>query len=182
MVCSTSFREIVEKKQSAADTVSLKIKTNRHFKVGQAGQHHPVVVEVNGRRYERTYSLTQLDQQHVLLTVKKVEKGVVSQWLIDHIQIGDIIEFGQPYGDMLLPETVHPLILLAAGSGITPMYSLIQALLSKHQMDQQPVHLLYWVKSKVMWCFSNILNNCHSNIRNLNSMCFIRKKHQRIHV
>jgi ferredoxin-NADP reductase len=140
--------EIVEKKQSAADTVSLKIKTNRHFKMGQAGQHHPVVVEVNGRRYERTYSLTQLDKQHVLLTVKKVEKGVVSQWLIDHIQIGDIIEFGQPYGDMLLPETVHPLILLAAGSGITPMYSLIQALLSKHQMDQQPVHLLYWVKKQ----------------------------------
>ncbi|KAF1022123.1 MAG: NADPH oxidoreductase [Acinetobacter bereziniae] len=95
-----SLGKIVEKKQSAADTVCLKIKINRHFKMGQAGQHHPVVVEANGRRYERTYSLTQLDTQHVLLTVKKVEKGVVSQWLIDHVQIGDIIEFGQPYGDI----------------------------------------------------------------------------------
>lgn len=140
--------KIVEKKQSAADTVSLKIKTNRHFKMGQAGQHHPVVVEVNGRRYERTYSLTQLDKQHILLTVKKVEKGMVSQWLTDHIQIGDVIEFGQPYGDMLLPETDEPLILLAAGNGITPMYSLIQALLNSHQLNPQPVQLLYWVKKQ----------------------------------
>jgi stearoyl-CoA 9-desaturase NADPH oxidoreductase len=140
--------KIVEKTHSAADTVSLKIKTNRQFKSGQAGQHHPVIIEINGRRYERTYSLTQLDQQHVLLTAKRVEKGVVSQWLIDHTQIGDVIEFGQPYGDMVLPETIHPLVLLAAGSGITPMYSLIQALLNRHQLDQQPVHLLYWVKKQ----------------------------------
>ncbi len=138
--------KIVQKEQSATDITSLTIETNRHFKIGQAGQHHPITIEIYGRRYERTYSLTQLDAQHVLLTVKKVENGVVSNWLIDDAQVGDIIEFDQPYGDMLLPENKAPFILLAAGSGITPMYSLIKTLVQKKQLDQQPVHLMYWVK------------------------------------
>ena len=138
--------KIVQKEQSATDTTSLTIETNRHFKMGQPGQHHPINVEINGRRYERTYSLTQLDAHHVLLTVKKVEKGVVSNWLMNDAKIGEIIQFDQPYGDMLLPTVISPLILLAAGSGITPMYSLIKALIQTKQIDQQPVHLLYWVK------------------------------------
>ncbi|MEG0482981.1 MAG: ferredoxin reductase [Acinetobacter sp.] len=138
--------KIVQKQQSAADMVSLTIQVNRHFKMGQAGQHHPVIVEIKGIRYERTYSLTQLDQQHVLLTVKKVDQGIVSQWLTDKAQIDDVIEFGLPYGDMLLPQNTQKLILLAAGSGITPMYSLIQKLATTRQLDQQTVHLMYWVK------------------------------------
>lgn len=138
--------KIVEKEQSAADTISLTIKINRLFKMGLAGQHHPITVEINGRRYERTYSLTQLDTQHVLLTAKKVEKGIVSNWLFEHAQVGEVIEFGRPYGDMLLPQVASPLILVAAGSGITPMYSLIQALAANQQLDRQPVHLMYWVK------------------------------------
>ena len=138
--------KIVEKEQSSAETISLTIKINRLFKMGLAGQHHPITVEINGRRYERTYSLTQLDTQHVLLTAKKVEKGIVSNWLFEHAQVGEVIEFGRPYGDMLLPQVVSPLILVAAGSGITPMYSLIQALAANQQLDRQPVHLMYWVK------------------------------------
>lgn len=138
--------KIVQKQQSAADTVSLTIQVNRHFKMGQAGQHHPIIIEVKGIRYERTYSLTQLDHQHVLLTVKKVDQGIVSQWLNDRAKIDDVIEFGVPYGEMLLPKTPQSLILLAAGSGITPMYSLIQKLATTRQLDQQAVHLMYWVK------------------------------------
>ena len=138
--------KIVQKQQSAADTVSLTIQVNRHFKMGQAGQHHPIIIEVKGIRYERTYSLTKLDAQHVLLTVKKVDQGIVSQWLNDKAEINEVIEFGLPYGEMLLPQNAQTLILLAAGSGITPMYSLIKQLAAKGQLSQQAVHLMYWVK------------------------------------
>ncbi|MEG2269503.1 MAG: FAD-binding oxidoreductase, partial [Acinetobacter sp.] len=94
---SQALGKIVQKQQSAADTMSLTIQVNRHFKMGQAGQHHPIIIEIKGIRYERTYSLTQLDDQHVLLTVKKVDKGIVSQWLNDRAKIDDVIEFGVPY-------------------------------------------------------------------------------------
>ena len=138
--------KIVQKENSAQNMMSLTIQVNRHFQMGQAGQHHPVFVEVNGVRYERSYSLTQLDAQHVLLTVKKVDQGKVSSWLVEQAQVGDILEFGQPYGDMLLPEQAQPMILLAAGSGITPMLSLLKALSKTDRMTQAPIQLLYWVK------------------------------------
>lgn len=138
--------KIIEKNQSAQDTISLTIEVNRHFKMRQAGQHHPVIIEVNGRRYERTYSLTQLDAHRVLLTVKKVAEGIVSQWLTETAQIGDVLEFGQPYGEMLIPKTEQPLILLAAGSGITPMYSLVKKLDELGHLGQKSVRLMYWVK------------------------------------
>src|SRR5699024_4868502 len=96
--------KIVHKENSAQNMVSLTLQVNRHYELGQAGQHRLIFVEVDGIRYERCYSLTQLDYQHVLLTVKKVDQGKVSSWLVEQSQVGDILEFGQPYGDMLLPE------------------------------------------------------------------------------
>ena len=138
--------KIVQKENSAQNMVSLTIQFNRHFKVGQAGQHHPIFVEVNGIRYERSYSLTQLDSQHVLLTVKKVDQGKVSSWLVEQSKVGDVLEFGQPYGDMLLPEQIQPMVLLAAGSGITPMLSLLKSLSKTDRMSQAPIQLMYWVR------------------------------------
>ena len=121
--------KIVHKEVAAEDTISLKIQVNRLFKFGVAGQHHPVYIVVNGIRYERSYSLTQLDAEHVLLTVKRVEAGKVSNWFADVAKAGDIIEFGLPFGDMTLPEQESPMLLLAAGSGITPMLSLLLSLI-----------------------------------------------------
>ncbi|ANF81581.1 oxidoreductase [Acinetobacter sp. NCu2D-2] len=138
--------KIVHKEVTATDTISLKIQVNRLFKFGEAGQHHPVYVVVNGIRYERSYSLTQLDDQHVLLTVKKVNKGKISNWFANTAKTGDIIEFGQPFGDMTLPQDASPLLLLAAGSGITPMLSLLTEL-NKQNGFNRPVQLWYWVKN-----------------------------------
>ncbi|KGT48646.1 ferredoxin reductase [Acinetobacter sp. HR7] len=138
--------KIVQKENAAQDMVSLKIQVNRLFKFGEAGQHHPVFVVVNGIRYERSYSLTQVNAQHVLLTIKKVDGGKVSNWATDIAQVDDVIEFGQPFGDMTLANDIAPLVLLAAGSGITPMLSLLEALEKSGEFAQQPVQLLYWVK------------------------------------
>lgn len=140
--------KIVHKDQTAQDTLSFTLQVNKHFNMGQAGQHHPVFVVVNGVRYERSYSLTKIDDRHVLLTVKKVAGGKVSTWLTQHAKVGDILELGQPFGEMTLPKSTAPLVLLAAGSGITPMYSLVQSLVHTQQMTDQKVTLLYWVKTQ----------------------------------
>ena len=138
--------KVVKKEHVAHDMVSLTLQTNRHFQMGQAGQHHPVYIVVQGVRYERTYSLTQIDAQHVLLNVKKVDQGKASHWLCEQAQIGDVLEFGQPYGDMQLTVNDQQLILLAAGSGITPMLSLLKRLEKTAKLKKQSVHLMYWVK------------------------------------
>ncbi|MDO7225289.1 ferredoxin reductase [Acinetobacter baumannii] len=140
--------QIVKKEFVAHDTVSLTLKCNRLVKMGAAGQHHPVIVEIAGRCYERTYSLTQIDAEHLRLTVKKVADGIVSNWFIADSKIGDVFELGQPYGDMQQNIQTPKLIMLAAGSGITPMLSLITAIKQSQQLEKTQVQLLYWVKQR----------------------------------
>ncbi|AGQ07492.1 ferredoxin reductase [Acinetobacter baumannii] len=140
--------QIVKKEFVAHDTVSLTLKCNRLVKMGAAGQHHRVIVEIAGRRYERTYSLTQIDAEHLRLTVKKVADGIVSNWFIAESKIGDVFELGQPYGDMQQNIQTPKLIMLAAGSGITPMLSLITAIKQSQQLEKTQVQLLYWVKQR----------------------------------
>lgn len=149
--------QICQKEYITADTVSLKIRCSKRMNFGIAGQHHPVIVEIDGRRLERTYSLTQLDEQHVKLTLKKVPNGRVSTWLCETSKIGDVIEFGQPYGEML-PQNYDDkqLILLAAGSGITPMYSMLYALAKSGELANYQIHLLYWVKYEDQAAFVDI--------------------------
>ena len=57
------------------------------------------------------------------------------------------MEFGAPYGDMQLPAQPQSLILLAAGSGITPMYSLLQDMVKSGRLGGTSVILMYWVKT-----------------------------------
>lgn len=138
---------ITKKEYVAKEMVSLTVECNKRMDFGLAGQHHPVIVEIAGRRLERTYSLTKIDTHHVQLTFKKVPDGLVSTWLADTAQIGDVIEFGQPYGDMLCesyPE--KDVILLAAGSGITPMFSMLHQLADTGQLSTYRMKLMYWVK------------------------------------
>ncbi len=163
---------IVKKEIIANDTVALTIEFNRKFNVGEAGQHHPVFVVVKGIRYERTYSLTQVSAKKVLLVAKKVENGVASNWLLEQSKVGDVLEFGRPYGDMQLPENNSPLILLAAGSGITPMYSLIQALVASSKIKNLPVTLLYWVKTQADAAFKAEFEQLASQYENFSVAFF----------
>lgn len=144
---SLAMGTIVERQVYSDRVVSLKIRCNRHMHYGVAGQHHPVMIELNGRRYERTYSLTRLDSSHVLLTLKQLEGGVVSTYLSRDAKIGDVIQFGLPYGDMLIEvQPNKKLLILAAGSGITPMYSMLYALAEKHQLQHYQIQLMYWAQ------------------------------------
>lgn len=139
--------QIVKKQSIADDMVSLTIHCNQRMQFGIAGQHHPVHVEIQGRRYERTYSLTQLDEHHVQLTLKKIQGGIVSTWLCEQAQIGDVIEFEAPYGDMLLTtQNQKKVLLLAAGSGITPMYSMLEGLHRSGHLKDYDIHLMYWAQ------------------------------------
>lgn len=164
--------QIVKKEFVAHDMVSLTLKCNRLVKMGVAGQHHPVIVEIGGRRYERTYSLTQIDAQHLRLTVKKVADGIVSNWFISESQIGDIFELGQPYGDMQQNIKTPNLIMLAAGSGITPMLSLITAIKQSQQLDKVQVQLLYWVKQRSDAAFVEYFEKVAQQYPNFNYQVF----------
>ena len=169
--------KVVKKQIVAKDMVSLILQCNRHVQRGVAGQHHPVTVEIAGRHYERTYSLMQVDADHLCLTVKKVDQGLVSSWLVDQSQTGDILRLGQPYGEMQQQVQTPRLLLLAAGSGITPMLSLIEAFCQSRQLKAISVQLMYWVKTHEDAAYAEYLKEVAENFPNFTYQIFYTQEH-----
>lgn len=78
----------------------------------------------------RSYTLSSSPNQgdFIALTVKRVEKGLVSNWMCDHIKVGDIMRARGPIGKFCYQPTKHRdhLIMIAAGSGVTPFVSMLR--------------------------------------------------------
>ncbi|MDX1668625.1 MAG: ferredoxin reductase [Limnobacter sp.] len=135
-------------------SASIWLEPNGLFEGFKAGQHVNVGVTVNGVVHTRSYSFSNAPSANGLLrlTVKKTPDGVVSNHLVENLQVGDVIELGDVFGDMTLENTQPELdqqepelLLLAAGSGITPMMSLLEAL----EQKQWPanVTLIVWARN-----------------------------------
>lgn len=140
---------IVGREQINHDTLTLFLRPNRHVPMFQAGQHLNLTVQINGVRITRSYSPSRhpARPQEIAITVKRMEGGVVSTWLHTQAKLGDVVELDGVFGQMTLPAVDQPLLLLAAGSGITPMISLLRESYRINKTRPAPTTLLYWVRS-----------------------------------
>ncbi|WP_213601434.1 ferredoxin reductase [Pseudoxanthomonas japonensis] len=145
---------LVAREVASADAVTLLFRPNRHWAGHRAGQHVNLGVDIDGVRVTRSYSLTSPPRADGLLpiTVKAIEGGRVSRHLCQGARIGDIVELGQAFGEMTLPA-VHQtsFLLLAAGSGITPLMALVRELAG--QGMPADLTLMYWVRRREEACF-----------------------------
>ncbi len=92
----------------------------------------------------RSYSLASLPSDDALeLHIKRVPKGAMSGWLFDHVETGEELAFYGPSGDCFyLPEDPEqPLLLVGAGTGLAPLYGIIQDALQ--QEHRAPIHLFH---------------------------------------
>lgn len=119
------------------DTKTFVLRPNLHWKGIAAGQHIGVAVEIDGVIHKRRYSLSKAEAvneraaETVQITVKRVPDGLVSNHLHQHIQAGDVIGLDAADGDFVLPtELPSRLLVLTAGSGITPVFSQVATLLA----------------------------------------------------
>ncbi|UWF49360.1 pyridoxamine 5'-phosphate oxidase family protein [Pseudomonas sp. N3-W] len=94
--------------------------------VFQAGQHLPLRFEVGGETHIRTYSLSSAPSDDFLrISVKR--DGVVSSHVHEQIRVGDVLQARAPQGHFTVaPHERRPLVLLAAGVGITPLLSMLR--------------------------------------------------------
>lgn len=114
-----------------ADVKTFVLRANRRWPQFTAGQHVGIVVEIDGVRCERRYSISSAPAggRTLAVTVKRQPGGRVSTWLHDRIAAGDVLELAAPAGDFVLPNPPPPSILmLSAGSGITPLMSMVRTL------------------------------------------------------
>lgn len=90
------------------------------------GQHLPLRVQIEGRTLIRTYSLSSAPSD-ALLRISVKRDGVVSSYLHQHIRVGDLLQARAPQGRFTAdPRAERPLVLLAAGVGITPLLSMLR--------------------------------------------------------
>ncbi|GAA4745748.1 ferredoxin--NADP reductase [Flavisolibacter ginsenosidimutans] len=100
----------------------------------KAGQYLTLVHFEGGEELRRSYSITSAPALSELLSigVKRVENGAFSRILIDRAKPGDELLTTGAGGFFVLPDDVHryqQIFFFAAGSGITPAYSLLKTIL-----------------------------------------------------
>ncbi|MCQ1059309.1 hybrid-cluster NAD(P)-dependent oxidoreductase [Photobacterium sp. ZSDE20] len=102
----------------------------------QPGQHLPIQVEINGEYVARRYTLSSSPSRpgRYAISVKRVDDGRISNWLHDHFQVGDTLVAQQPGGSFHLGHHTDKLLLLSAGSGVTPMISMLRYLADHDQV------------------------------------------------
>ncbi|MGZ5190273.1 MAG: flavin reductase family protein [Flavisolibacter sp.] len=103
----------------------------------KAGQYLTFVHKTLHEEIRRSYSITSAPLLHEPLTigVKRIDNGVFSRLLTDLVKQGDILYTTGAGGFFTLPENIascKQMFFFAAGSGITPIYSLIKTCLNLH--------------------------------------------------
>ena len=97
----------------------------------RAGQYLPIRLHLDGwaEAVTRTYTLSDAPNGRTYrISVKREGKGGVSDWLHDHVGVGDTIETLAPRGAFVFDEAAgRPVVLLSAGVGITPMIAMLNS-------------------------------------------------------
>ncbi|GAB3502056.1 phenylacetate-CoA oxygenase/reductase subunit PaaK [Spirosoma knui] len=107
----------------------------------RAGQFLTLILPHNGHEVRRSYSLSSTPTEPLRLTIKRVQNGELSRYLLDTLQVGDVLTCLWPAGRFTLTDEPRDLVLLGAGSGITPLFSILkQALFNE---PARHVTLLY---------------------------------------
>jgi benzoate/toluate 1,2-dioxygenase reductase subunit len=103
-----------------------------------------VNISVPGQEATRSYSFSSAQsEKHVSFLVRITEGGAMSNYLSQRATVGDRIEFTGPRGSFFLRDIKRPALLLAGGTGLAPILSMVGSLVDKG--IDHPVHLIYGV-------------------------------------
>ncbi|HWS93699.1 MAG TPA: ferredoxin reductase [Mycobacterium sp.] len=135
---------ILEVRRETEDSATLVIKPGWGFSFDyQPGQYIGIGLLVDGRWRWRSYSLTSSPAttsrsgppRTVTITVKAMPEGFLSTHLVAGVEPGTIVRLAAPQGNFVLPDPAPPSILfLTAGSGITPVMSMLRTLVRRNQI------------------------------------------------
>src|SRR5205085_8178094 len=116
----------------------------------QAGQFLTFVFDTRFGEKRRSYSISSSPgmNEPLSISVKRVENGEFSRLLISHAKVGDVLNSSGVSGLFCLPDNMDAIdqfFFFAAGSGITPIYSIIKTLLTT---TKKMIVLIYSNKSE----------------------------------
>lgn len=145
MKASIKIEQVI---RETPDAITLVLERNPMIEQYKPGQFLNFFVDVDGQEVVRQYSFSssRLLNEKPKVTIKRVNGGAVSNHLIDTLNPGDSIVVSAPGGRFTTSFGTHrQVLLLAGGSGITPLFSLLKSILVAEPKSQ--VTLLYASKT-----------------------------------
>src|ERR1700691_3134586 len=136
---------VLDVRRETHDSATLVIKPGWGFSLDyQPGQYMGIGLLVDGRWRWRSYSLTSSPHRSartVTITVKAMPEGFLSAHLVGGVKPGTIVRLAAPQGNFVLPDPPPPAVLfITAGSGITPVMSMLRTLVRRDQITDV-IHL-----------------------------------------
>jgi len=142
-----------------------------------AGQYIALFMELNGIRTSRPYTISSPPNQTGLyeITVRRVEDGLVSNYLLDEVKAGDALESSGPVGHFYHNPLFHDrtAVCIAGGSGITPFRSMIREIV-ECGLDRS-IYLFYGNKNLNDAIFHNELHSLSERFENINYLPVIEE-------
>ncbi|MFM9889823.1 MAG: PDR/VanB family oxidoreductase [Rickettsiales bacterium] len=105
-----------------------------HFFTPQPGSHIQIaVMDAQGKPKLNHYSLVNApgDSQHYHIAVQAEEAGAGGSLFMHRLKTGDTVYVSAQKNDFTLQESAAPIMLIAGGIGVTPIYAMAQALKAK---------------------------------------------------
>ena len=132
--------KIVDVRPETHDCATLVIKPGWGFSFDyQPGQYIGIGLLIEGRWRWRSYSLTSVPRatgaRTVTITVKAMPEGLLSAHLVAGVRPGTVVRLAAPKGNFVLPDPAPAsMLFLTAGSGITPVMSMLRTLVRRDQV------------------------------------------------
>lgn len=129
---------VVALTQETSDSVTIHLeRPDRAPIASRPGQFLTLILPCGpgGKKERRAYSLSSTPQEapRLSVTVKRVPGGLVSNYLLDTVAVGQALDVMEPLGNFTLspsPKAARSLVLIGAGSGITPLMSMLKAVVA----------------------------------------------------
>ncbi|MBW0015854.1 ferredoxin reductase [Mycobacterium sp.] len=153
-----------------SEAASILIRPGYEWPGHKPGQYVRLGVVIDGVYHWRAYSLTSDPSPGdglISVTPKKVDSGVVSPYLVRKIQPGDLVRLGEIEGVFTLPEQLpSKMLFISAGSGITPIISMLRSL--DHRSELGDVVVIHSARTREQVMFLAVLEdlaNRHDGMR-----------------
>jgi len=163
---------VVALTQETPDTVTIHLQRPDGQAVpSKPGQFLTLLVPcgpAGSRPERRAYSLssTPAEAPRLSVTVKRVVGGLVSNYLLDNVKVGQQYEVLPPLGSFVVqpsPKAARSLVLIGAGSGITPLMSMLKAVVAEE--PQSHVLLIYGNRNEESVIFQKQLAELEASSR-----------------
>ncbi|WP_109831021.1 ferredoxin--NADP reductase [Reichenbachiella versicolor] len=157
-----STLKVVDVIKETEDAVSIHFKQPFFGKLKYiSGQFLTILVDVEGEVERRCYSLNSAPKvdKTISITVKRIKDGKVSNHVFNTVKVGDKMKVLHPMGEFKLapdPKIKRHVVLFGAGSGITPLMSILKSIIYKE--PKSTVSLFYGNRDVESIIFNEELN------------------------